>query len=245
MADRTLIEWTDATWNPLPGCTKVTRGCDNCYAEAIARRFHRSFSPTFRPDKLDEPRRWKRPRMIFVNSVGDTFHTAHTNEQIGQVFDAMFATPRHTYQVLTKRPNRVRRWWEWYRSARSNAPVEWPENIWLGTSVESSELLPRIDRIAGIAPVTFLSAEPLLGPLCGLDHRLATGSLQWVIVGGESGPHARAMDPAWVAAIQTACEEYDVPFFFKQWGGRTPKSGGRDLDGRTWSALPSPALLTL
>ncbi len=259
MADKSAIEWTDATWNPVTGCQKVSPGCDNCYAERITIRFKRGpFEDVkFHQDRLDQPSRWKRPRMIFVNSMGDTFHSKVTGNQIADMFDAMLAAPHHTYQVLTKRPNRVKRWWRWYsrqydytRWAKTGEALAWPENIWLGTSVESVEYLARVDRILNIAPLTFISIEPLLGPLTYSNdsdqsisrtlRSLTRYSHQaWVIVGGESGPGARPMDPLWVQAIRDECITWDVPFFFKQWGGTSPKTNGRELDGRTWSEMPT------
>ena len=248
--DNTKIAWTDATWNPVTGCTKVSPGCDNCYAERITKRFKRGdFSDVvFHEDRLDQPKRWHRPRMIFVNSMGDTFHSSVTDEQIALMFDAMLAAPQHTYQVLTKRPNRVRRWWKWYSekyfTVTTAFKLEWPQNIWLGTSVESAKYLPRIDRIAGIAPVTFISAEPLLGPLVtgnpagDLEGYLGAGMIQWVIVGGESGPDFRPMSDGWAADIQNECWVHGVPFFFKQRAGNRP-GHHPELDGKTWEEMPN------
>lgn len=276
MGDKSSIEWTDATWNPFTGCTKVSPGCDHCY---MFRQYPRlkgmgvkgyetgPDQPQFIADRLAQPSKWQRPRMIFVNSMSDTFHSAFSNEQIAQVFDAMIAAPQHTYQVLTKRPNRVRKWWEWYRSERESVQhpgptyydeatqiatytgtvewkrLDWPANIWLGTSVESALYLPRIDRIAGIAPVTFLSAEPLLDSLLPVEGRTlydycAEGKLQWVIVGGESGPGFRPVQEIWVRYVESICGAWGVPFFFKQWGGLTAKSAGRELYGRTYDEMP-------
>jgi protein gp37 len=218
----TAIEWTDETWNPLSGCTKVSPGCDNCYAERITTRWGRDFSKVeMHTKRLEQPSKWKRPRMIFVNSMSDTFHSSLTNHQIDVMFYAMFAAPQHTYQVLTKRPNRVKRWWA--RLAR--AGYEWPRNIWLGTSVESATYLPRIDRLTETpAPIKFVSIEPLLGriPYERLEVFLHFRQLQWVIVGGESGPSARPMHPDWAREVRDACVDYRVPFFFKQWGEWTP-----------------------
>jgi protein gp37 len=271
MSDKSSIEWTDASLNFATGCSKVSPGCDHCYmfreyprlrAAQEARGVGEGYAGgvpeqvRFFPKRLAQPARWKRPRMVFVNSMSDTFHSDLSNEQIAQMFDAMLAGPQHIYQVLTKRPNRVRRWWEWYRKEHRSprysqvvpgawfSDLTWPANIWLGTSVESFEYLPRIERIAGIAPVTYLSAEPLLGPLWrdspgapALDDYLQ-GHLDWVIVGGESGPNHRPMNPEWVSWIAEVCKINNVPFFFKQWGGLKPKSNGRELNGRTYDEFP-------
>ncbi len=252
MADKSKIEWTDSTWNPVTGCQKVSPGCDNCYAESITIRFKRGpFEDVkFHPDRLSIISKWVKPRFIFVNSMGDTFHSKLANEEIANIFEAMFANPQHTYQVLTKRPNRVRRWWDWYQC--EFGAREWPENIWLGTSIESAEFLPRLERIEGIAPVTFISAEPLIGPIAVelmdylFDRQLLgkKSSLNWVIVGGESGTNPRLMQRIWVDQIRTVCQTAHIPFFFKQWGGRAPKRTGRELNGQTYDAMP-PIGITL
>ncbi len=246
MADKSAIEWTDATWNPVTGCQKVSPGCDNCYAERITIRFNRGpFEDVrFHEDRLDQPYRWKRPRMIFVNSMSDTFNSNVTDFQIEQIFDAMIAAPQHTYQVLTKRPNRARRWWDWFCDGLN---IEWPANIWLGTSIESAKYVPRLERIEGLAPVTFVSAEPLLDDLTFpllhyLDERRRIGkpsTLNWLIVGGESGPSARPMNPLWAGRLRALCQDEGIPFFFKQWGGISPKANGRELYGQTWSEMPA------
>ncbi len=247
MADKSKIEWTDATWNPVTGCQKVSPGCDNCYAERITLRFNRGpFDDVkYHQDRLDQPSRWKRPRMIFVNSISDTFNSHLDNYQIAEIFNQMRSAPQHTYQVLTKRANRVRRWWDWYKGI---ADIDdWPENIWLGTSIESAKFLSRLERIDGIAPVTFISAEPLIGPIAVelmdyLFDRQIVGnksSLNWVIVGGESGPKPRLMQKMWVDQVRAVCKANHVPFFFKQWGGRSPRLNGRELDGETFDAMPS------
>jgi protein gp37 len=184
------------------------------------------------PERLDNPIHWRKPKLVFVNSMSDTFHSSVPDEYIDRIFQAMLDAPQHIFQVLTKRPNRVSRWWE--RGSFS----EWPENIWLGTSVESEQYLPRIDRITGIAPVTFVSAEPLIGPLPGLLQYIQDGKVQWLIVGGESGPKARPMEQSWVRDIRDICTGADVPFFMKQWGGKRPKSNGRELDGKEWNEMP-------
>lgn len=241
MAETTGIQWTNATWSVVTGCTKVSGGCDNCYAERLTNgrlrntpKYAAGFDEVvFHHQVLDQPRRWAKPRMIFVNSMSDTFHTAVSNEQIGDIFNAMRAAPHHTYQVLTKRPNRVRRWWQWYRGQYLRPQeIRWPANIWLGTSVETHLYLPRIRRIAGIAPVTFVSAEPLLGSLFmpgnirfWLGDYLQGGLLQWVIVGGESGKGWRRMDAQWARDILAACRRYGVPFFMKQVAGVKPYDG--------------------
>ncbi len=215
-------------------------------------------TPLFLPERLDQPARWTKPRMIFVNSMSDTFHSTFADGDIAQVFDAMRAAPQHTFQVLTKRPNRVRRWWERYQAVRTTLAdavtgniLPWPEHIWLGTSVESAEFLPRIDRIAGIAPVTFLSAEPLLGSLLmpsrgNIRWHLNQGHLQWVITGGESGPGARVIDVEVFRQIRDACVTYGVPFFHKQHGGTRKidgEWGGHLLDGVDHSAMPEAVAL--
>lgn len=235
MALKSAIEWTDATWNPVTGCTKISPGCAHCYAEAITLRFGRggAFLPgksTIRchPDRLQLPLKWKSPRRIFVNSMSDMFHEEIPLGFIRQVFEVMGEADRHTFQVLTKRHERL----------RALAPhLEWPPNVWVGVSVENQYWADR--RVPALlevpAAVRFLSVEPLLkqvslGPF--LDY------IQWVIVGGESGPKARAMQPDWARKIRDDCLAAEVPFFFKQWGGRTSKSGGRCLDGVTWNELP-------
>ncbi len=247
MSDRSAIEWTEATWNPTTGCDRVSEGCDHCYAMTLAKRLKAmgadkyqndgdprtsgpGFAVTIHPDSLAVPQRWRAPRTVFVNSMSDLFHARVPFGFIRDVFDVMAATPRHRYQVLTKRSVRLRRIAE---------KLDWPDNVWMGVSVENTETLYRVEDLRQVpAAVRFLSCEPLLGPLTGLD---VTG-IDWVIAGGESGPGHRPMDPAWVTAIRDQCGQQDVAFFFKQWGGRTPKAGGRELDGRTWDAMP--ALLT-
>jgi len=241
----TSIEWTDTTWNPVTGCTRASAGCDNCYAVAMTRRLAAMGSPKYvglvRPgkahfngqlrehrDSLDEPFTWKRPRRVFVNSMSDLFHPGVSDAFILDVFDRMRRTPRHHYQVLTKRPERV---------LEMNAALDWPANVWMGTSVEDERVLERVDALRELsAAVRFLSCEPLIGPLDGLD---LTG-IHWVIVGGESGPHARPMRPEWARAIRDRCAAAGVAFFFKQWGGVNKKRAGRLLDGRTHEAFPVP-----
>jgi protein gp37 len=247
MADRSTIEWTEATWNPVTGCDRVSPGCDNCYALALAARLKAMGSPkyqndgdprtsgpgfgvTLHPDELELPRRWRRPRRVFVNSMSDLFHPRVPVEFIAEVFTVMAESPQHTYQVLTKRPKRA-------RSVLRDLNIPPLENVWVGVSVEDNE---RIDRASVLretpAAVRFLSCEPLLGPLSWLD---LTG-IDWVIVGGESGPEARPTREEWVTEIRDNCLDAGIPFFFKQWGGRTPKAGGRRLAGRTWDEMPQP-----
>jgi protein gp37 len=249
MADRSSIEWTEATWNPTTGCDRVSPGCDNCYALTLAKRLKSmgaakyqldgdprtsgpGFGITVHPNALELPYSWRQPRVVFVNSMSDLLHARVPTSFIRQVFDVMRATPQHTYQLLTKRSLRLR------RVADS---LDWPANLWMGVSVESVGQLARLDHLrATPSAVKFLSAEPLLGPLEGLDLT----SIDWVITGGESGPRARPCDPAWVRQIRDTCSPAGVAFFHKQWGGRTPKAGGRDLDGRTWDEMPvRPAIV--
>jgi len=234
MAIKSSIEWTESTWNPLTGCTKVSLGCKNCYAEQMARRLKAMGSPnyangfqlTFHDDVLSAPLRWKKPRMVFVNSMSDLFHENVPLEFIRRVFDIMKRGAHHQFQILTKRAGRL---------MELNSSLVWPDNVWMGVTVESAAYVGRIQclRRTG-AKVKFLSLEPLLGPVTNLD---LTG-IDWVIVGGESGHRARPMSPEWVIAIRDQCLEEGVPFFFKQWGGRSKKKAGRTLDGRTWDQMP-------
>lgn len=242
--DRTGIEWTDATWNPMTGCTKISAGCDHCYAEVVANTKLREqygrrlpvvdreerrddpFAPRFWPERLDQPLRWRRPRRIFVNSMSDVFHADFSLEMISAVFAVIEQAPQHTFQILTKRPT---------RASRLAPSLPWPSNLWMGTSVEAGHVVHRVDALRQIpAAVRFLSCEPLIGPLEGLDLR----GIHWVIGGGESGAGARPCDPAWARALRDACQDAGVAFFWKQWGGRTPKAGGRLLDGVEWSQYP-------
>ena len=246
MGDKSSIEWTEATWNPTTGCDRVSAGCDNCYALTLAKRLKAMGQPRYQrdgdprtsgpgfgvslhPESLDLPRTWSRGRVVFVNSMSDLFHAQVPLDYVKQVFDVMAATPQHTYQLLTKRARRLRRL----------APhLPWPPNVWVGVSVESEEVLHRVDELRDVpAAVRFLSCEPLLGPLPSL--RLE--GIGWVIAGGESGHGARPMEGWWAEAIRDQCLEQQVPFFFKQWGGRTPKAHGRDLGGRTWDEMPTLA----
>ena len=234
MAVGSKIEWTDATWNPVTGCNKVSPGCKLCYAERLSKRlkatgmvkYRNGFAVTLHPDALEIPLRWRKPRTIFVNSMSDLFHDDVPDQFVRDIFSVMESAHWHRYQVLTKRPERV---------AAMNAELPWPSQIWLGVSVESDRYLERINllRESG-AETKFLSLEPLLGPLPDLN----LDGIDWVIVGGESGPGARPMDTAWVRDIRDQCIEEEVAFYFKQWGGVFKKRHGRELDGRTWDQMP-------
>lgn len=235
MATMSSIEWTEATWNPVTGCSKVSPGCKHCYAERMAKRLEAMGQPRYRngfrvtqqEDIVDLPLKWRKPRLVFVNSMSDLFHEAVEPEFIGRVFDTMRAADWHTFQVLTKRPERV---------LELADQLPWPPNVWMGTSVENEQYTWRIDALREVrAAVRFLSLEPLLGPL---DNLCLTG-IHWVIVGGESGPRARPMKEAWVHRIREQCEESAVPFFFKQWGGVQKSRAGRELDGREWNEMPA------
>lgn len=243
MADNSAIEWTEATWNPVTGCDRVSAGCDHCYAMVLAKRLKAmgaekyqndgdprtsgpGFGVTLHPQTLDIPRQWRAPRVVFVNSMSDLFHAKVPIGYIREVFDVMRETPQHTYQLLTKRSMRLK---------RIAAQLEWPTNVWMGVSVENRDHLDRIEHLRAVpAAVRFLSCEPLLGPLDGLQLH----GINWVIAGGESGIGHRPMAAEWVRDIRDACSAAGVPFFFKQWGGRTPKAMGRDLDGRRWDEMP-------
>jgi protein gp37 len=242
----TSIEWTDATWNPTTGCRKVSPGCDHCYAATLAKRLKAMGNPRYQtdgpdgpgfglalhPDKIDEPKHWREPRRVFVNSMSDLFHVEVPAEFIARVFRTMAETPRHQFQVLTKRPKRM-------KQIVSALPAQLRElaNVWLGVSIENDEYTWRADYLRMTpAAVRFLSLEPLLGPLPSLN----LSSIDWAIVGGESGPNHRPMDPGWVRGIRDRCATNGVAFFFKQWGGRTPKAGGREIDERTWNEMPRP-----
>jgi protein gp37 len=265
MPTTSSIEWTDATWNPTTGCSRVSRGCDNCYAMMMARRFDgmgNGYDGTTRrhkgntdwtgkiyehDDRLDQPLSWSKPRLVFVDSMSDLFHPGVDFEFIDKVFASMALAGDHIFQILTKRPERMaeymrrerlsERWAEaaserFSRSLNSTEPLE---NVWLGTSVEDEEVTDRIDDLRSItASVRFLSLEPLLGPLPDLSLE----GIDWVIVGGESGNQARPMKEEWVRDIRDQCQESDVPFFFKQWGGRHSKEGGRELDKEEWNQMP-------
>jgi protein gp37 len=234
MAQKSEIEWTQSTWNPVTGCDKVSAGCKNCYAERMAGRlqlmgqpnYRRGFELTLQPHMLERPLAWKTPQTIFVNSMSDLFHKDIPDSYIQSVFDVMREASWHRFQVLTKRSDRLR------QISRS---IDWPDNVWMGVSVESERFVERIDDLRQTgAAVKFLSLEPLLGPL----HKLNLTDIDWVIVGGESGPGARSIDPDWVVDLRDQCQQADVPFFFKQWGGVNKKRTGRLLSGRTWDELP-------
>jgi protein gp37 len=228
------IEWTTSTWNPVTGCSKTSPGCKNCYAARMARRlmlmgqpnYHSGFEVVCHPHMLDQPLKWRKPQTIFVNSMSDLFHRNVPIEFIRQVFDVMVRAERHQFQVLTKRSGRLR---------QLSAGLPWAENIWMGVSVETPEYLFRVDDLRATgAHVKFLSIEPLLAPIPNLD----LDGIDWVIVGGESGPHARPMDEEWVLEIRDQCVRADVPFFFKQWGGTNKKKAGRELQGEVWNQMP-------
>lgn len=249
MADKTGIEWTEATWNPVTGCSKVSPGCAHCYAETLSHRFGRTTLPwtpanaaanvQLHLDRLSQPVRWKQPRLIFVNSMSDLFHESIPAEFIDRIVEVMALACHHTYQVLTKRPERAR---ELLGSGRVR---ELTRNVWLGASVESSRYNWRVDVLRRTpAAVRFLSAEPLLGSLFESGPRrepLDLTGIHWVIAGGESGAKARPMQAAWVREIRDKCKRDRIPFFFKQWGGRTPKAGGRLLDRKTYDEMPPTA----
>ncbi len=235
MADNSSIEWTEATWNPVTGCTKISPGCEHCYAERMAHRlkgmgspnYRNGFSLTLQPQLLERPLHWKKPRMIFVNSMSDLFHRDVPDQYIQEVFDVMRRASWHQFQVLTKRASRL---------SRITSRIQWPANVWMGVSVESTEYEFRIDYLRRIgARIKFLSLEPLLGPLPDLNLT----NIDWVIVGGESGPGARPMDKQWVVDIKRQCKKAHVAFFFKQWGGTNKKKAGRLLNNRTWDEMPS------
>jgi protein gp37 len=235
MAAQSSIEWTEMTWNPVTGCTKVSEGCRHCYAERMAkrlqamgnRRYIQGFAVTLHDDLVDLPKRLRQPRRIFVNSMSDLFHEDVPEEFIRRVFETMVACPQHTFQVLTKRSQRL----------REIAPrLPWPSHVWMGVSVENERVLHRIDDLRQVpAAVRFLSCEPLLGPLNNLD----LSGISWVIVGGESGPGARPMSVEWVESILEQCRRAQVAFFFKQWGGVRKDLTGRHLHGRTYDELPT------
>jgi len=238
MAERTSIEWTDTTWNPVTGCTKISAGCDNCYAERFSERFRglrghpfeAGFDLTLRPDRIEQPLAWRRPRMIFVNSMSDVFHKGIPAAFVDKLFETMERADWHIFQVLTKRSSRMR---EYLRQRYVDKVA--PRHIWLGVSIEDGSKLSRIVHLRGSpAEVRFLSIEPLIGPVGQVDF----SGIHWVIVGGESGPRARPMRTDWARDVRDQCITQKTPFFFKQWGGLRPKSGGRELDGREWNEMP-------
>lgn len=252
------IEWTDSTWNPTTGCTKVSRGCDNCYAERLAQRLlsttYRSrlpvvdtrenrkdpFAVRLWPDRLGLPRQWRSPRRVFVNSMSDLFHKDVPDLFVRRCFEVMLDVSRHSYQILTKRPGRAARFVKRNADLFPNGSL--PSHVWIGTSVEDQDVDHRIRQLIAIpAAVRFLSCEPLLGPLrltAVAKEVTLSEVLHWVIVGGESGPQSRPLDPSWVRSLRDECRRLGIAFFFKQWGGLTPKAGGRELDGRTWDEYP-------
>jgi protein gp37 len=228
------IEWTESTWNPVTGCDKISAGCRHCYAERMAERlqamgqanYRHGFRLTLQPQMLEIPLRWKKPQTIFVNSMSDLFHRNVPLDYIQKVFAVMRQAHWHRFQVLTKRADRL---------AEINEFIQWPSNVWMGVSVENTSVMPRIQHLRRTqAHVKFLSLEPLLGPLPKLNLR----GIDWVIVGGESGPGARPMNPDWVLDIRDQCQRAEVAFFFKQWGGWNKKKAGRLLAGRTWDEMP-------
>ena len=241
MSVKSTIEWTDSTWNPVTGCSEVSPGCKHCYAETFAERwrgipghhFEQGFDLRLWPDRLELPLTWKKPRTVFVNSMSDLFHEEVPLAFIRSVFRTMEGASWHTFQILTKRSERL---------AELAPELNWPPNVWMGVSIETVDYLWRADHLRDVpAAVRFLSLEPLLGPLGALD----LAGIHWVIVGGESGPRARPMEAAWVRDIRKQCRREGVPFFFKQWGGTQKKKNGRSLDGRTWDGMPKDRLLSL
>lgn len=239
MANSTEIEWTDATWNPVTGCTKISAGCDNCYAARFSERFRgvrdhpfeNGFDLTLRQERLFQPLGWKTPRMIFVNSISDLFHKDIPRSYIASVFDTMERADWHIYQVLTKRSSLLQRF---INGRYKTRPA--PAHIWLGVSVENRQATSRIAHLQKAnASIRFLSVEPLIAPL----GKLNLNGIDWIIVGGESGPRARPIDVQWAIDVRNQCRKAKVAFFFKQWGGRFPKSGGRLLEGREWNEFPA------
>jgi len=243
VADKSTIEWTQATWNPTTGCDRTSPGCANCYALTLSKRLKAMGQPkyqndgdpdssgpgfglTLHPDALQIPGRWRTPRVVFVNSMSDLFHPSVPDDFIRQVFDVMLQTPRHTYQILTKRSQRL---------ATLASELPWPTNVWMGVSVEAQRYAFRLAHLRRVpAAVRFLSVEPLLGPV-----ELDLAGIDWCIVGGESGKGHRPVEDHWIRFIRDKCVSAGVPFFFKQWGGASPKTGGRLLDGRTWDEMPT------
>ena len=231
---RSAIEWTEVTWNPVTGCRQVSPGCAHCYAKTFAERWqgipghHYEQGVDLRvwPERLEQPLHWRRPRVIFVNSMSDLFHEDIPFDYVAGVFEVMVAAPQHTFQILTKRHERL----------SELAPhLPWPGNVWIGVSIENRRFVQRADHLREVpAAVRFISAEPLLGPL----ERLELDGIDWLIAGGESGHGHRPVRADWVRELRDRCVAEDVAFFFKQWGGRSPKAGGRELDGRTWDELP-------
>jgi protein gp37 len=238
VSDRSAIEWTDATWNPVTGCSKVSPGCAHCYAEAFAERFRgvpghpyeQGFDLRLWPERLTAPLLWTKPRRVFVNSMSDLFHELVPDDYVRQVFDVMAAAPQHQFQVLTKRHQRL---------AALAMQLPWPDNVWMGVSIENNRWVQRADALRRVpAAVRFVSAEPLLGPL----PSLRLDGLDWLIAGGESGHKRRPASADWFRDLRDRCSAAGVSFFFKQWGGRYPKAGGRELDGELWNEYPLPRI---
>jgi protein gp37 len=232
--NKSKIEWTESTWNPVSGCTKVSRGCDNCYAERMAMRlkamgtkgYENGFEVTLHPESLEKPLKLKKPQMIFVNSMSDMFHEKIPDEFIVQIFDVMNRAHWHTFQVLTKRPKRL---------AEMADRLNWTDNIWMGVTVEANQYVDRVDYLRTCpAKIKFLSLEPLIDSVDKLDYR----GIDWVIVGGESGYGARPIKKEWVLEIRNRCRDENIDFFFKQWGGVNKKKTGRLLEGKTYDAMP-------
>ena len=237
MSEQSSIEWTDSTWNPVTGCNKISPGCKNCYAARLAPRlkamgnprYANGFEVTLHHDLVDLPTKWKKPRKIFVNSMSDLFHDEVTLEFIQEVFSTIVTGDHHTFQVLTKRPE---------RALELSGQLPWPSNLWMGTSVENADYLHRVDTLRQIpAQTRFLSLEPLIGAVPDIDLI----NIDWVIAGGESGPGARKIEEDWVRSIRDQCDAAGVRFFFKQWGGTNKKRSGRMLDNRTWDDFPHAA----
>lgn len=234
MADNSAIEWTEATWNPVTGCDQVSPGCAHCYAKTFAERwrgipghpYEQGFDLKLWPERIDQPLRWTRPRLIFVNSMSDLFHDDVPYEFIAQVFDVMGEAEHHTFQILTKRHERL---------AALADDLPWHRNVWMGVSIENRRFVHRADYLRSVdAAVRFISAEPLLGPL----HDLDLAGIDWLIAGGESGPKHRPVKERWLSDLRDLCVDQEVPFFFKQWGGHRPKAGGRLLEDTTWDEMP-------
>jgi len=241
MSQKTKIEWTESTWNPISGCTKISRGCDNCYAERMAKRlqamgtkgYENGFEVTLHSEALQKPLKLKKPQMIFVNSMSDIFHDKVPDDFIFAIFEVMNKAHWHTFQVLTKRPKRLE---------ALNKKLKWTDNIWMGVSIESNEYIKRADYLRECdAKIKFLSLEPLIDSVDKLDY----SGLDWIICGGESGYGAREIKKEWVIDIQQKCERFNIPFFFKQWGGVNKKATGRKLDGKIYDELPTPSKQTL
>lgn len=235
MSGKTKIEWTECSWNPITGCTKLSEGCKNCYAERLTKRlvamrnprYYNGFTVTIHEDLIEAPKRWKTPRKIFVNSMSDLFHEDVPDNVILEIFRTMNECPQHQFQVLTKRPERL---------LLLNDRIEWTPNIWMGVTAESSQYLNRIDCLRNSnAYIKFISAEPLLDDLVDIN----LNGIDWIIVGGESGPGARKLEKQWVINIKNIAREHGTAFFFKQWGGTNKKKNGRELDGKIYSEYPN------